>query len=117
MRPIMEMHESLLSAPRTRDREAPQDFSEHHATDLTAYLAVTWHVDGIWNVPEVVTGREWNSGEGRSRSAGLDAGSIRGGCLFFVVACHLRQGWSPEHSANVFLEGGIEVTAKDRSHR
>jgi DNA-binding GntR family transcriptional regulator len=46
---IVTMHEPLLHALRTRDRDALRDFYEHRATDLTPYLPVTWQEDGIWS--------------------------------------------------------------------
>lgn len=48
LRLIVDNHEPLMQAFRTRDREALRDFYTNHGTDLTSYLPVTWQDDGIW---------------------------------------------------------------------
>jgi DNA-binding GntR family transcriptional regulator len=48
LRLIVDRHEPLIAALRARDVDALRDFYLYHATDLTAYLPVSWQDDGIW---------------------------------------------------------------------
>jgi DNA-binding GntR family transcriptional regulator len=69
LRLIVDRHEPLIEAFRRRDREALRDFYLNQGTDLTAYLPVGWHEDGIWE--SAANGREH---EPIPRAPGSDGG-------------------------------------------